>query len=90
MCVAVDNLLEVLEHTASRADILKSRPDADQVHNDGFYFFDIKTHRVLVLVELGEDAEARIVWVGDHADYELTFKNNSAAITKWLRNKDLI
>ena len=40
------------------------RPDADCVHADGFYFFDIQTHRTFVMLEFDEAGEATIIWVG--------------------------
>lgn len=66
------------------------RPDADCVHADGFYFFDIQTHRTFVMLEFDEAGEATIIWVGSHADYERTFKNNKVTIEKWLRSKQYI
>lgn len=67
----------------------KTRPDADCVHNDGFYFFDINIHRALILIEI-DDVEATVVWVGTHDEYETTFKNNKKTIAKWLRTNDYI
>ena len=49
------------------------RPDADRVHNEGFYFFDIVSFRVLTLIEFDEQM-AEVIWVGGHDDYERTFK----------------
>ena len=66
------------------------RNDADCVHNDGFYFFDIHIHRTLIMIELDENGEATIVWVGTHDEYEKTFKNNKNTIEKWLRSKGCI
>ena len=67
------------------------RQDADKVHNDGLYFFDIHVHRTLILIEMDEDlSEATVVWVGNHDEYERTFKNNKSTIHKWLRNNDWI
>ena len=65
------------------------RPDADNVHKDGFYFFNINVHRTLILIEFEED-EATIVWCGSHADYEATFRNNKNTIKKWLKDKNWI
>lgn len=40
---------------------LKSvRQDADLVHSEGFYFFDIENHRIMFLMEFGNE-EATIV-----------------------------
>lgn len=38
------------------------------------------------MIELDENGEATIVWVGTHQEYETTFKNNKNTIEKWLRN----
>lgn len=61
------------------------RRDADCVHPDGFYFFNISVHRTLILIEMDEDGEAIIVWIGSHDAYDRTFRNNKATIEKWLR-----
>jgi len=64
--------------------------DADCIHNDGFYFFNISIHRSLILIELDEEGEATILWVGSHDEYERTFKNNKSTIEKWLRKNEYI
>lgn len=89
---AIDDLIATIENKSwrSKADIMKDRPDADQVHHDGFYFFDINIHRTLILIEVGADGEATIVWCGTHAEYNLNFKNNKATIKKWLSSKGWI
>lgn len=40
---AIDNLIKDLEENEfkNQTEIIKIRPDADCVHNEGFYFFDI-------------------------------------------------
>lgn len=70
-------------------ELLKIRNDADKVHPDGFYFFNIGVHRTMILVEFSDD-EATIVWCGDHKTYESTFRNNKATIKKWLKSKNWI
>ena len=69
--------------------IRKDRPDADRVHPDGFYFFNISVDRTMVLIELDEN-EATIVWCGNHSEYITTFKNNKSTIRKWLQSKNWI
>ncbi len=66
------------------------RTDADCVHNDGFYFFNINAHRTLFLIVFEEEEEATVVWVGSHQDYETIFKNNRNTIKKWLSDNDWI
>lgn len=44
----------------------------------------------MVLIELGVEGEATVVWAGSHDDYESTFKNNRDTIEKWLRNNEWI
>lgn len=65
------------------------RPDADKVHSDGFYFFNINIHRTMILIEF-QDGEATIVWVGSHQQYEAIFKNNKNTIRKWLKSNEWI
>ena len=71
-------------------DLKILRPDADCVHSDGFYFFDIHVHRALILIEFDENVEATVVWVGTHQEYEKVFKNNKNTIRKWLRANEYI
>lgn len=89
---AIDDLLYTIgtKHWTSKKDVLADRKDADQVHPDGFYFFDLHLYRTLILLELDTTAEATIVWVGSHAQYERIFKNNKDVIKKWLIENDWI
>ncbi len=73
----------------NKEELYKSRSDADCVHNDGFYFFNISIHRTMILVEFDEN-EATIVWVGNHSDYESVFKNNKNTIKSWLKSNNWI
>ena len=88
---AIDKLLNDItkNNWQSQTELLRDRKDADSVHNDGFYFFDINIHRTLVLIVF-EENEATIQWVGTHDEYESTFKNNKKTIETWLRNKGQI
>lgn len=88
---AIDKLILDIESTnwTKKTDIKSSRPDADCVHSDGFYFFDINIHRTMILVVF-EDNEATVIWTGSHDKYEKTFKGNKITIEKWLRNQQLI
>jgi hypothetical protein len=91
LCNAIDKLISDLEgFEPDKQNINDIRNDADCVHNDGFYFFDIHIHRTLIMIELDENGEATIVWVGTHDEYEKTFKNNKNTIEKWLRSKGCI
>lgn len=91
LCDAIDELLSDLEEFKPGEQNIKDvRKDADCVHNDGFYFFDINIHRTLILIEFDENGEATVVWTGTHKEYESTFKNNKKTIEKWLRNNDYI
>ncbi|WP_300599970.1 type II toxin-antitoxin system HigB family toxin [Niabella sp.] len=91
LCNAIDQLITDLEQfNPATASITEVRKDADCVHSDGFYFFDIHIHRTLILVEYDDEGEATIIWAGSHDDYERTFKNNKLTIEKWLRNKGYI
>ncbi len=74
---AIDKLLDDITSSnwQSQTELIEDRKDADCVHKDGFYFFDINVHRTLVLIVF-EENEAIIQWIGTHGDYESTFKNN--------------
>ena len=84
----IDRLVADLESWHPREkSIMDIRNDADCVHSDGFYFFNINIHRTLILIEFDDEGEATIVWAGNHQEYTSTFKNNKSTIEKWLRNK---
>jgi len=88
---AVDKLISDLESAdwVNKTDIKQTRPDADCIHNDGFYFFDINIHRTMILIVF-EKAEAAVIWTGSHDEYDRIFKGNKKTIEKWLRNQQLI
>lgn len=88
---AVDQLIEDLEQGAitNIRELIRIRKDADRVHSQGFYFFDLHIHRTLVLIQLVAD-RATIVWTGTHQEYLKTFKNNPNTIEKWLRAKNML
>lgn len=89
---AIDELFNDLENEdcTNQEQLKKIRPDADLVHNDGFYIFNLNIHRVMILIEFEENGEATIEWCGSHSDYETTFKNNKITIKKWLTKQGLI
>jgi len=88
LIAAIDKLISDIESAqwTKKTDIKESRPDADCVHSDGFYFFDLNVHRTMILIEL-EDNEAIIIWTGSH---NKTFKGNKKTIENWLRNQKMI
>ncbi|MEA3494595.1 MAG: type II toxin-antitoxin system HigB family toxin [Bacteroidota bacterium] len=88
---AIDKLISDLEKAewAKKTDIKLTRSDADCVHADGFYFFDINIHRTMVLIIFEKDV-AIIVWTGSHDEYNTIFKGNKKTIENWLRNQQLI
>lgn len=71
-------------------ELKKDRPDADKVHADGFYFFDVSIHRTMILIEFEPSGEATLVWLGTHQEYERKFKNNKRTIEKWLKQNNWI
>ena len=73
----------------TKIEIIADRPDADCVHSEGFYFFNINIHRTMILIVF-EENEATIIWTGSHDDYDLTFKGNKRTIENWLRKQGLI
>lgn len=89
---AIDQLIEDIERNdwKTQTEIKEYRKDADCVHSDGFYFFDITIHRVMILFEFTEYGEATVVWTGNHKEYEKVFKNNKNTIKKWLKANDWI
>jgi mRNA interferase HigB len=89
---AIDELLHQLESKkwSNQTDIVRDRPDADCVHSDGFYFFNIHVHRTMVLIEFEEHGEATIVWCGSHDEYEIIFKHNKNTVKKWLKTNEWI
>ena len=83
---AIDELIATIEENnwKNTIELKEVRPDADCVHSDGFYFFNIEVHRTMLLLEF-EENEATVVWVGNHQTYEATFKNNKNTIKNWLK-----
>lgn len=88
---AVNQLIEDLENDSitTITELLKVRKDADRVHSQGFYFFDLYIHRALVLIRFDQN-QATIVWAGTHDEYSRIFKNNTNTIEKWLRTRNLL
>ncbi len=88
---AIDKLISDIESAewTKQTDIKVTRPDADCVHSDGFYFFDINVHRTMILIVF-EDNEATVIWTGSHDEYDKTFKGNKTTIEKWLHINKLI
>jgi mRNA-degrading endonuclease HigB of HigAB toxin-antitoxin module len=87
---AIDVLITEIENwNPQQKTIYELRKDADCVHTDGFYFFNVELHRSLILIEIDEN-EVTIVWIGNHQEYERVFKNNKTTIEKWLRIKNYI
>jgi len=89
---AIDELIKTVESKEwkTKEEIKADRPDADQVHVDGFFFFNINIHRTMIMIQVGENSEAEVVWAGTHQEYENTFRNNKAVIKKWLSDRDWI
>jgi mRNA interferase HigB len=88
---AIDKLIKDFEDNdwENQAELKITRADADKVHSDSFYFFNINIHRTMILIEF-QDNEATVVWAGTHQEYETTFKNNRNTIRRWLRSNDWI
>lgn len=88
---AISKLINDFEKSEIKSynELVKLRPDADKIHPDGFYFFNLDNHRTMILVEFSND-DASIIWCGNHKDYQSTFKNNKNTIKKWLKAKNLV
>lgn len=84
---AIGKLIEDIESSDwnDKFELIKLRPDADRVHSEDFFFFDINIHRTLALIVFNE-RYAEILWVGNHDEYDSTFKGNKKTIETWLRN----
>ena len=92
LVLEINNLIKDIEEDnwENQTELKVIRKDADCVHSDGFYFFNISIHRTLILIEFEEDGDASVVWVGNHQEYEKIFKNNKSAIKKWLKSNNWI
>jgi len=88
---AIDKLIKDIGENdwKDQTELNETRQDADNVHSDGFYFFNINIHRTMILIEFSE-REATVVWAGTHQEYETVFKNNRNTIKKWLKSNDWI
>ncbi len=84
---AIDKLIMDIESSEweNKLEVIESRPDADRVHPDNFFFFDINIHRAMILIVFNKH-EAEILWTGNHAEYDSIFKGNKRTIETWLRN----
>ena len=89
---AIDKLIDDIQVNIwdSPTELKETRPDADSVHSDGFYFFNLNIHRTMILIEFDENKRARVIWTGSHQDYDKTFKNNKNTIKKWLKDNGWI
>ena len=74
----------------SQIELKQTRPDADCIHSEGFYFLNLNIHRTMILIEFDENKRVRIIWAGSHQDYDKAFKNNRNTIKKWLRDNEWI
>ncbi len=84
---AIDKLIEDIESSdwKNKLELIESRPDADRVHSDDIFFFDINIHRTMTLVVFSEEY-TEVLWVGNHTEYDSTFRGNKKTIETWLRN----
>jgi len=84
---AIDKLIADIESAnwKNKMELIESRPDADRVHSEDFFFFDINVHRTLTLVVFTEQY-AEVLWVGNHDEYDSIFQGNKKTIKVWLRN----
>ncbi len=84
---AIDKLIGDIEKSnwEDKLELIEARPDADRVHSDDIFFFDINIHRTLILFVFNEEY-AETLWAGNHDEYDSTFKGNKKTIKTWLRN----
>ena len=88
---AIEKLIFEIENSEwkNKTEVVESRLDADRVHGDNFFFFDINIHRTMILIVFDEQ-EAEVIWVGNHSEYDKIFKGNKKTIETWLRNQGRI
>lgn len=88
---AITELINDIEgnNWKDNTELKVTRSDADKVHADGFYFFNLYIHRTMILLQF-DDEEATVVWAGTHQEYGAVFKNNRNTINKWLKSKEWI
>jgi len=50
---AIDQLIKDIDENnwKNQTELNKTRKDADNLHSDGFYFFNINIHRTMILTE---------------------------------------
>lgn len=91
LCQEIDTLIECIQSSNWKDpfELINIRPDADKVHNEGFYFFDLDVHRTLIMIEFNPQ-EANVVWVGSHQEYDRKFRGNKKVIESWLRANEWI
>jgi len=86
LMTAIDRFIFDFEESEniSPDNLHQLRKDADKIHSDGIYFFNIHIHRVMLLIEFSQN-RAVVLWSGSHDEYINKFKNNKDTIEKWLR-----
>ena len=59
---AIDKLIKDIDENnwKDQTELNKTRTDADNVHSDGFYFFNINIHRTMIMIEFS-DSETTVV-----------------------------
>jgi mRNA interferase HigB len=70
----------------NKFDLIMTRPDANKIYGDNFYFFDISIHKTTIMIVFHEQ-EAELLWVGTHSEYDTIFKGNKKTIETWIRNQ---
>ena len=88
---AIDKLITDIENAQwkNKLEVIKSRPDADRVHSNNVFFFNINIHRTMILI-IFDEQEAEVLWAGSHSEYDKIFKGNKKTIETWLRNQGKI
>ena len=63
LSLAIDQLINDIEsdRCSNQEQLKRIRQDADLVHKDGFYIFNINVHRTMILIEFEDDGEATVV-----------------------------
>ena len=54
---AIDKLITDIESSEwkDKLELIETRPDADRVHSEDFFFFNINVHRAFLLIVFNEE-----------------------------------
>ena len=75
--IEIDKLISDLErYSPSEKSFFDIRKDADLVHGNGFYFFNIEIHRTLIFIAFEKKYEATVLWVSRNQTHTASWENS--------------